>query len=154
MWIASRAGREVGELCGDRFAEHITAGCTHTRDTRGVGTRYAPGIDRRAVFGGDPCSVDHILHRNRQPRQQTEFRAQVKTARNAQGALRIDPGERAHLVFALPDCIDERMRDRLAGHLARRDHAHELRGGQTVKRRSHRLLQGRPVVGAPNLAQE
>ena len=116
------ARREIGEFCGDCLAEHKAAGCAQCGDARGVGMRHTSGVDRRAMFGADPGSVDDILYRNRQSRQRTDLRP-VKLARDVQGALRVDPSKRVHFGFALLDCVDERMRDRLAGHFARRDHA-------------------------------
>jgi len=64
----------------------------------------------------------------------------IELARRFQRAHGVEPREGAYVGFHLMDCVDEGMRDRLARHVARGDHARELRGGQAVQRGFHRRI--------------
>ena len=63
--VAGRARCEIGEFRGHGLAENVAARGAYGGNTGGVGARNATGVNRRAVFGGDARSVDHVFDGNR-----------------------------------------------------------------------------------------
>ncbi len=135
--VARRSRREVRQFGSHRLAEHEAPGCAHCRDARGVRARHVSEIDRRTVFGRDVCRIDGILHRDGQPVQRPAPVDAIELACGRERARRVEPGKCAHVLLAILDRIEERMRHRFAADFMSRNHAGESLGGQAIQRSSH-----------------
>ena len=83
-------------------------------------------VDRAAVFRGEICGIEDVLHANRDAMEQPARGPRVELARLPADELRIDRGPGAQLAVARRDLGEKILGHFGRGQLAARDAAREL----------------------------
>ena len=124
---------ERRELRRDRLADDDGARGARQRNGRRIRGRPMVGIDRRAVAGRQVERIEQVLHRDRQPMQQSCRGLRVQCAGALHRAVGIDARPGADRGLALGDALEAIGEQRHRRDFARRELPRRLRRAQMVE---------------------